>query len=203
MSIMLVKRNEFLTGIRYKLMDYKENAMELANCPYIRFLDMAAACVYVSPDCEKTIMATNEILEYFEISKEEVFEQAKKNLKECGLKMFRPFLGESATDMHIATNKDCIFGANVILSDEHLKNIKNEIGEDKFYIIPSSINEVIILPYSFFHGIRCEINGLKESIKQVNANPEAIDEKDVLTNSLYLCRIASSKDEFVKEFIRL
>lgn len=203
MSIMLVKRNELLSGIRYKLVDYKKNEAELVHCPHIRFLDMAAVCVYVSPDGEKTIIATNEMLEYFEISREELFEQAQKNLKKHGLNVLKPCLGADTIDMYVATNRDCLFGANVILSDEHLENIKKTIGEDKFYIIPSSINEVIVLPYSFFKGIRCEVNGLKEFVKQVNANPDVINEKDVLTNSLYLCRIASNENEFVKEFIRL
>lgn len=203
MSIILVKRNEFLEGIRYKLMDYKENVSELAMCPHIRLLDMAAACVYVSPDGEKTIMATNEILKYFEISREELFKQAQASLKKNGLNTFKPFLGENEIAMYVASNNDYIFGANVILSDEHLKNIKHEIGEDKFYIIPSSINEVIVIPYSFFNGIEREVSGLKEFIRQVNANPDAIDEKDVLTNSLYLCRIADNEYEFVKEFIKL
>lgn len=203
MSVMLVKRNEFLEGIRYKLMDYKKNTSELAMCPHIKLLDMAAACVYVSPDGEETIMATNEILEHFEISREELFKQAQASLKKDGLNIFKPFSGENKTVMYVASNNDYIFGASVILSDEHLKNIKHEIGEDSFYIIPSSIHEVIIVPYSFFNETEREVPGLKEFIGQVNANPDIIDEKDVLTNSLYLCRIADNEDEFVKEFIRL
>lgn len=202
MDVILVKKAEFLEGIRYKLISYKEHESELADCPYIRFLDMAAMCVYVSPSGKRSIKVTNNVLQYFEISKEEIFKQAQENLKKCGLNIFSPQCNNEA-GMYVASNKDYMFGANVILSDEYLRSIVDEIGEDRFYLIPSSIHEVIIVPCRFIYGTAFDVTDMKEFIKQTNANPNVVSSDDVLTNSLYLCRITNNEDSFIKEFIRL
>lgn len=80
--------------------------------------------------------------------------------------------------MYVLTNKYRLFGASLIIYDDILKDISDKIGD--FYIIPSSIHEVIIIPVS--SGMDEEhMSGM---VGEVNATQVAYDE--VLSDNIYL-----------------
>ena len=68
------------------------------------------------------------------------------------------------------------FGAGVIGSKTILESIRKEKGD--FYIIPSSIHELIIVPASLGGT-----EGLTEMIKEVNST--VLEPEDILANELY------------------
>lgn len=81
--------------------------------------------------------------------------------------------------MKILTNHQRIFGAAVILYDGYLEKLA-ERWECSYYVIPSSIHEMIIFPR--LEGDDGET--LQKIVEEVNAT--VLDPQEILSNSVYL-----------------
>ena len=95
------------------------------------------------------------------------------------------------TDMYFISNKALFRGAGGILSPKPLEILREKTGETKFIIIPSSINELILLPESPFLGREDELN---RHIQEVNGDSRLVPEGNVLSDRLYKIDI----DTFLK-----
>lgn len=82
------------------------------------------------------------------------------------------------TFMYVASNKDGIYGAGILVDDESIQRFHEMVGN--FFILPSSVHELIFVPDS---GDPDMANNLLEMVKQVNATE--VPEQDVLTNEVY------------------
>ena len=82
--------------------------------------------------------------------------------------------------MYIVSNEKKLNGASAILYKDSLQSIARRLNSD-FYIIPSSVHEVIAIPYNDF--TKKQESFLKETIAFVN-NTE-VSTQDVLSNNLY------------------
>ena len=81
--------------------------------------------------------------------------------------------------MFVATNNKKVNGAGVILYDGLLRTFAEKIGGD-FYILPSSVHEVILVPANG----DIEARYLIQMVKEVNATEVLPDE--VLSDSVYM-----------------
>ena len=81
--------------------------------------------------------------------------------------------------MFVATNSKKVNGAGVILYDGLLRTFAEKIGGD-FYILPSSVHEVIFVPANGDMDARYLI----QMVKEVNATEVAPDE--VLSDNVYM-----------------
>ena len=77
----------------------------------------------------------------------------------------------------VLSNIYCVEGAAYIAFDDILSEIKNKLNEN-FYILPSSINEVLIIPESFVTP-----NFVKEMIRDVNST--VVTKIDKLSDNIY------------------
>ena len=82
--------------------------------------------------------------------------------------------------MSVILNKGGLFGAKAITDTEYLSSIYDEEGE--FYIIPSSIHELIVIPSEAFPSVE-EVKEMKGFIAEVNANE--VKPCEILSNNLY------------------
>ena len=89
-------------------------------------------------------------------------------------------VGELAP-MFVLTNQSKTRGANLILSKKVLDRITARFGD--FYIIPSSIHEVLILPTSTAEELGRDVIDIVEMIKNVNENE--VREEERLSEKLY------------------
>ena len=80
--------------------------------------------------------------------------------------------------MTILTTRGAANGAGVIFCDSVLQKIREKIGN--FYILPSSIHEVLIVPVS--GGI--ELDYLEEMVRTINATE--VSPEDRLSDQVYL-----------------
>ena len=147
------------------------------------------------------VRVTNEILEMYGISQEELHEQALENMRKINPPIFVPLrkmivemlekrlekLKEQAEEgqdiieslfedadrskLYVLTNRGKIDGAAAILDQEIMKEISKEVGGN-FYIIPSSIHEVLIMPVDCM-----DYESLEEIIKDVNNTQVSQEEK--------------------------
>ena len=88
------------------------------------------------------------------------------------------YLGQVMPQMYILTNKQRHYGATVMLYDGILKKVSEKIGSG-YYVIPSSIHEVIVVP----DGPETSVGFLKYLVKEVNRTELARTE--VLSDSVY------------------
>lgn len=144
-----------------KLIHYQRNEELLKEIPHIRFLDLAVVFYYLFPIamCENaTILIYNHHLSLWNINSEELFQIAKENSPKLlpyylddifsvmdGLDGYAP--SPSSSNIYVLTNSDKLFGASAILYPQLLSLIAHRMECD-FVIIPSSIHEVLLVPYT-------------------------------------------------------
>lgn len=85
----------------------------------------------------------------------------------------------TGNDMFVLSNEDKLLGASVIMDTDLLSKLSNDIFGGDFFIIPSSIHEVLAISTKSWSAE--EIN---QMINEVNAN--SLDADDVLSDHVYL-----------------
>lgn len=130
-----------------------------------------------------TIAITNAIMKQLGVTEEELYNRAILNIEsdidilpmgDLLTSMSGVECSMESDAMYIVTNKDKRFGASAILAS--LQKIYEKLG--KFFIIPSSVHEVIIFPAKLGQP-----DFLKEMISEVNT--ECVSPEEVLSNNLY------------------
>lgn len=89
-----------------------------------------------------------------------------------------PYDLSGMNEIFVVFGKDGMSGANLLMSDKALSDIEERMGEG-FYVLPSSIHEVLVVPKSFSMNER----ELVKMVREVNA--EAVAEKDQLSDSIF------------------
>ena len=181
--------------IAYKIIHKKDNAQLLQDVPHVPFHDLAVVfylLMELSPNGLGTVLITNDMADFWEITAAELYETAAKNTPLLLPVEFKPMrlavyemLGTSNSyddyednHMYVLTNSLHQFGAASILYNNVLEFIANELRDD-YYILPSSIHEVIILPKRYSPSPE-ELN---QMIIDINETQVAVDE--VLSNHAY------------------
>lgn len=138
--------------------------------------------IQVTPDDSAVTRVVPEFLDKWEVDEDIVFDYAKLNqetIRPGKIVSMAEQLGMTGEiPMYIVSTESGFNGAGAIFYDGICDRIKEIIGED-FYIIPSSIHEVITVPKS----MSPDIKRLKAMIEYVNATE--VREEDRLTNSIY------------------
>lgn len=81
--------------------------------------------------------------------------------------------------IYVMTNKENMYGASAVLDKKALADISEKCGADKFFVIPSSTHEVILIA-----DRGCEdIDNFTSMVKEVNAT--VVAEVDRLTDTAY------------------
>ncbi len=193
--------------IVYRLVNYEKNQNELRKVPHIRFLDLAITfhCLVRIDEGEiGTIRVTNLMIEDWEITVQELWYLAKKNtpnlfpvqiramadvIREIIKKELSREMQEAAkeyfdgdflhTEMYILTNRSGINGAAAILYEDAIQQIA-EIYQSDFYVLPSSIHEVILIPY--------QENYMREELCAMvyDINRTQVPDEDILSDKVYL-----------------
>lgn len=179
--------------LRLRLIGRKGNDAYLKNVPYLEFGDLAVIC-YVQLDsstCSASTKVTKGMLKYWEKDITEVFDRAKENsfanIRVSGmfetLARMNSALAESISEpteemMYVCTGKDSSSGVPGILDTNMLSTFASENGIDSFFIIPSSIHELI-----FVKDAGSNAAMLNEMIQDVNISE--LESTDILSNHYY------------------
>ena len=169
--------NHVKEHIVYKLIRRDANEELLKQIPYEPFLDLAVV-YYIQIDNTRfgsaAIQIRNEHLRYWRVEKEEIRRLAGKNTP----RIYPVQIQQIVRFMYVATNEQCSLGAAVMRYPDFREKVWGMIGEG-FYILPSSIHEVILVPGSF--GMEPE--RMQEMVKEINQIGVAPEE--VLSDSVY------------------
>ena len=169
--------NHVKDHIVYKLIRRDANEELLKQIPYEPFLDLAVV-YYIQIDNTRfgsaAIQIRNEHLRYWRVEKEEIRRLAEKNTP----RIYPVQIRQIVRFMYVATNEPWSLGAAVMRYPDFREKVRGMIRGD-FYILPSSIHEVILVPESF--GLEPE--RMQEMVKEINQTGVAPEE--VLSDSVY------------------
>ncbi|MCR5215560.1 MAG: DUF5688 family protein [Lachnospiraceae bacterium] len=202
--------------IMMKLCNYSNNRKLLKDVPHKKVLDLAL--VFYVPVQSNSIGAGSVLvhqshMEHWGVDVEELYHVAQENLKntlsptlssmeevmmefmdhgvarnllskEGGFPLPKE---EEAADMYVLTNSNRYFGATTLFYDGVMEDVARILQSD-FYIIPSSIHEVILVPKGV---IPISTEELSEMV--MNVNSTEVDQCDILSDHIY------SYDRMTKE----
>ena len=75
--------------------------------------------------------------------------------------------------MYILSNEDKLNGAAMLLNDKVMDDISEKLGGQDFYILPSSVHEVLIVPKTE----EADLKTLENMVQEVNATQVAPEER--------------------------
>ncbi len=190
-------------NIIFRLVNKKMNEDLLVDVPHIDYMDLAIVFYYYIESMsgiegQASIMIHTNQLDWWGVSIDQLMEAAivntprilkisidtiinelshMKNI-EASQEELEGF--EFGQYMYIVTNEKKLNGASAILYKDSLQSIGRRLNSD-FYIIPSSVHEVIAIPCNDF--TKEQEPFLKETIHFVNKTE--VSNQDVLSNNLY------------------
>ncbi|MCR5719785.1 MAG: DUF5688 family protein, partial [Lachnospiraceae bacterium] len=184
--------------IRGSLLNAELNKVKEQRWPYRRIsgdLNLFYKIVMeVDDDGEGSIQVSNELMKIWNVSEKDLFDAFCENDTFIGFESILEILGEmmgglnpfgeEEPPLYVLTNKTKCFGASVIANPAAMHEMKEEImkkcGDEEFYVIPSSVHELLLIPKKDFAS--CE--GITSMIKEINATQLAAEE--VLSDHPYI-----------------
>lgn len=178
--------------IIYRLVNREANKDLLKEVAYEEYLDMAIV-FYVLLEVNTYGMASmlikDEHLAMWNISAEEIYRRAHENTRKLLPYEFKTMKAviQELTDiededkedvMYVLSNRSRSYGAAAILYKGRLEEIGEYLEED-YYVLPSSVHEMIIIPQSAAPGQE-ELSDLVTEI-----NTTQVDAEEVLSNHAY------------------
>lgn len=183
-----VEKNVFL-----RLINYEKNSGMLENCPYIPFHDMAITFRYLVKMDEEGIASALldfDALKRSKLSVEELYCAAKDNT----IRLFPPFVRRldeflqerypqniqypEEPEIYILSNQQFIYGATMMIYKDVIAAIAEQTGKS-MYIIPSSVNEVLLC----FTETQTEREMLENTLQEVNEF--VVSDMDYLSDAVY------------------
>lgn len=200
----LMDYDSFKEYLAVMLVNTRANRNMLQEMPHETIEDLSAIC-YVdlpigSDGSSVTMKVKNDHLALWNVDKKEVFRQARENEQPANIPIFCS-IGEKGMDivnirmevsnlldenvsvnpnalMYALTNMKKNYGASMITQPEVLQKLE-QIFPDGFYVLPSSIHEVLILPDDGWN----EPKMLGETVRE--ANQKGVDRQEVLSDRVY------------------
>ena len=181
-----------------RVVNYEKNEKLLKKIPHKRFLDLAITFRIVYGEQSESLVTaevTNDLLENWDTSVEELFELTTENsvrlLPVQTMSLERMVFGWNDEDVekcpniipkiYVLTNLQGINGAAAILYPDALKKIADQMDSD-LLILPSSVHEVLYLK----HVKDMDTEAFVRMVRTVNENDVAKEE--VLSDSVYIYR---------------
>lgn len=178
--------------IVYRLVNRGNNEKLLKEVPYLPYLDLAIVfyvLVEVTEYGTATLLIRNDHLDMWKTTKEEVYKNACENTWKLLPYEFQamfalieevfPVEWEGEREiLYVLSNRLRSFGAAAVLYEERLEMIGEVLGEN-YYVLPSSVHEVIIIPESDAPGQK----KLSEIVTEINETQ--VDDEEVLSNNAY------------------
>ena len=192
----LLQNYEELKGkFACKLIHRGKNEKLLNDIPYVPWMDLAIVVfvlLEVSPYGTATVLVRKEHLEIWGLTEAQLFDEAKKNTPILLPYQFCPMRKllweicpyavdegeEEEESLYVLSNKLRSFGAASMLYDGILEKVGQKLGEN-YYILPSSIHEVIVVPES-----KSPVKqDLEEMVREINETQ--VEEEEVLSDRVY------------------
>lgn len=131
----------------------------------------------------ETVKVTQELLSYIGITENEAWETAEKNtFKETEIlsmadvmaKIMPGFVADEeipcGPQMYVVSNSSGFRGASAVLNKAALKELAEKIGSNRLVILPSSVHECMVIPFSEDLDLE-ETAGMVKEINEAQVDP--------------------------------
>ncbi len=177
-----------------KLINYERNAQLLKTVPHRKYLDLAIVYYLIFEDDSvgkgSILVKSNELIRW-NVEEKDLYYQALLNSKDLNpiciedmaimfsdINLEEGGLSLPKKSMYVISNKNKMFGAGVIIYPNSLNTIGNILSDD-YYLIPSSVHEMIALSKS--NSVSC--CEFADIIRYVNDT--ALSKEEILSNNFY------------------
>lgn len=198
--------------IVYRVINAEQNKEFLEEVPHILFLDLAICFYYAFWDeqlGDGMITIHNKHMEWWKTTNHELMTLACQNTPkifpaefETLKKVVESIYGEELDELHsqacplyVLTNKQKTQGAVCLLYEDMLEKIAKEM-EGNFFVLPSSIHEVILFKESGSE----DVHALHRMIKEVNETQ--LSPEEVLSDYPYYYNQKTKKLICLKDFLK-
>lgn len=176
--------------IVYKIINAKANEELLKEVPHLPILDFAivfSMILQVSEQEMGSILIKNSHLDLWKCPISILYDQAKRNTPKLCPPLFCPLTdilevfeeeNDSSIEVHVLTNRSGINGAATLLYPCIPQMIFEQLG-NKYYLLPSSIHEFLIIPEN--QGMLPE--SLRKIVREVNETQ--LDREEFLSDEVY------------------
>ena len=178
------------------------NQEMLANVPHKEMEDMSVVYRFVldsNDEGRASILATNNMIEAMGVTPEQLHADALENAPKIrpaeitGMsEVMAQMVGREQAEMmgivpvdpkdeqmFVASVPDKVHGAGILAYQDFMEQASERIGGGSFYVLPSSVHEVLIIP----DNGQMSLQDLEAMVKEVNATQVA--PQDRLTDSVY------------------
>ena len=184
-----------------EIVSAETNAKMLATAPHQNIEDMAVVYRFLldsNDDGQLSVLVTNEQLKNMRVTPEQLYADAMENAPKLRPAIIKGMsevmvgmMGAERAEMmgitlltpeeeqsFVAMVPDKMHGAAVLAYKGFLEQVAEKVGGD-FFVLPSSIHEVLIIPD---HG-EMDLRELEDMVRNINATQ--VDPVDKLTDSVY------------------
>ena len=177
------------------------NAELLATVPHKDIEDMAVVYRFDVKDIVgegATVIVTNKMLDNYGITPEQLHADAVKNAPEIrpiviqgmaevlakqmgveDMEMLGLNIPPEQEQIFVASVPDNIHGAGILAYEDFMDKASERVGNQSFFILPSSIHELLIVPDN---GMM-DLHSLEQMVREVNAT--TVDPSEKLTDNVY------------------
>lgn len=186
------------TRICAKLINTAKNEALLREVPHRDFLDLSIVYYVFLEEFEGTasMLVRNVFLDSWGVDEEEIYSCAMENLPKLrpekimtmenvlqmmlgSTEAFDDLQEDGKSLMYVATSSQQTYGAAVLLYPQFLQRMADTVQSD-YYIIPSSLHEVLIVPE--YDG-QMDKESILEMVKQVNST--SVKDEEILADNVY------------------
>ncbi len=185
-------------SIFLRLINRDKNIELLKKIPYMEFMDLAVVYFYsvdISKEVQGTVVLTKEHLQLLGVTIEQLHQTAMENtrnlrpvkvyqmgdlIEKVGKKLGIEGLAcnTEINFMYLFSNESNMFGAIAMFFEEELKQFAEKLNSS-FYVLPSSIHEVILVP----DNKMIAVDKFVEMVQDINATQ--VQETEILSDSVY------------------
>jgi len=185
--------NNAKNRIVYKLINAEKNKELLTTIPYRRFHNLAICYCYhvdeINGNDSGSVLIKNEHIKGWNVNEEELYLVAYENtlgqgpVSMCNLKdVVESLCGReiniSDVPLYMVSNEKKINGSYAMLYIDKMREFGDRIGDD-YYIIPSSIHELLLIP-------KCSCADVKDLLTMViEVNKTEVSKEEYLADSIY------------------
>ncbi|MBO4457376.1 MAG: hypothetical protein J5802_06640 [Butyrivibrio sp.] len=177
------------------------NAELLATVPHKDIEDMAVVYRFDVKDIVgegATVIVTNKMLDNYGITPEQLHADAVKNAPEIrpiviqgmaevlakqmgveDMEMLGLNIPPEQEQIFVASVPDNVHGAGILAYEDFMDKASERVGNQSFFILPSSIHELLIVPDN---GMM-DLHSLEQMVREVNAT--TVDPSEKLTDNVY------------------
>lgn len=202
----LTDYNTLKSKVVFKIVNTEKNKELLKRVPHKKMLDLSIVyylLLEAGPTGTATMLIYEEHIRKWNITKEELNEAAFENVKKLLPVQFFPvslaieelihpamrrkvnlleeddIKNKAREPMYVLTNVLRSFGAACVVYPEILHKIGEFIGGD-YYILPSSVHEVIVVPLTIGMGL----SEMSEMVNEINFTQ--VEEEEILSDHAYI-----------------